>query len=210
MARHHRNILAPIAQRRDLDRHHAQPIVQVLAESAGADLAAKLPIRRSNDPDIDLDAARPPYPLKSLLLQDAHNLALGFERHIGDLVEEQRAAMRTLKGADLARRPIAAKFGPEQLDLEPVGPHRRAVDRNKRALRTARMQMQQPPDDFLSGTRRSCDQHSAARRCHALDLLPQLVGRRRYADEIDISASAQLQLLVLTPELCRFDRTLDD
>ena len=46
-----------------------------------------------------------PYPLKSLLLQDAHNLALGFERHIGDLVEEQRAAMRTLEGADLAAAP---------------------------------------------------------------------------------------------------------
>src|SRR6516164_4666515 len=178
MARHHRNILSPIAQRRDLDRHHAQPIVQVLAESAGADLAAKLPIRRSNDPDIDLDAARPPYPLKCLLLQDAHDLALGFERHIADLVEEQRAAMSTLEGTDLARRPIAPKFGPEQLDLEPVRPHRRAVDRHKGTLRTPRVQMQQPPDDFLSGTGRSRDQDPTARRRYSLNLLPKLVGRR--------------------------------
>ena len=88
MARHQRNVLAPIAQRRNLDRHHAQPIIQILAESAGADLAAELAIRGSNDADIDLDAARPSYPLKGLLLQDAHDLALGFERHVGDLVEE--------------------------------------------------------------------------------------------------------------------------
>ena len=118
--------------------------------------------------------------------------------------------MRTLKGADLARRPIAAKFGPEQLDLEPVRPHRRAVDRNKGTLRAPRVQMQQPPDDLLTGAGRAGDQNPAAGRRHSLDLLPQLVGRRRDADEIDVASGAQLQLLVLAPQLRRLDRTLDD
>src|SRR5271154_1823129 len=71
------------------------------------------------------------------------------------------------------------------------------------------MQMQQPSDDFLSGTGRSRDQHSTARRRYSLDLLPKLIGRWGSADEIYIAPRAQLQLLILAPKLFCFDRTLD-
>src|SRR6516162_4555585 len=72
------------------------------------------------------------------------------------------------------------------------------------------MQMQQSPDDLLSGTGRPGDQHPTAGWRHSLDLLPKLIGRRRCADKIDIAAGAELQLLILAPELCCFDRTFDD
>ena len=70
--------------------------------------------------------------------------------------------------------------------------------------------MQQAPDDLLAGARRPGDQNPAAGRRHPLDLLAQLVGRRRGADEVEIAAGAQLQLLVLAPQLGRLDRALDD
>ncbi len=210
MPRHQRDVLAPVAQRRHLDRHDVEPIEQILAEAAGADLAGKVAVRRRDDADIDLDPARPADPLEGLLLQRADDLALGLERHVGDLVEKQGAAMRALEGADLARRAIDAVLGAEQLDLEPLRPHRRAIERHERPLRAPRAQMQQPPDDLLAGAGRSGDQHPAAGRRRLVDLLAQLVGERRDPDQVDVAAGAQLELLVLAAQLGRLDGALDD
>src|SRR5207248_2879899 len=103
-----------------------------------------------------------PYPLKSLLLQSAHDLALRLKRHVGDFVEKQRAAMGALKCADLARAAAIAPLAAKQLDLQAVGAHRRAIDGNKRPGGAARSGMQQATDHLLAGARRTADQHSAA------------------------------------------------
>ena len=132
-----RNILPPFAQRRHPDWHHIQAIEQILAEAAGGDLAAELPVRGGDDAHIDLDPARSPYPLEGLLLQGADDFALGLQRHVGDFVEKQGAAMRPLEGADLARRAVVARLAAEQLDLQPVRAHRCAIDRDKRPLGAA-------------------------------------------------------------------------
>src|SRR5271155_4187763 len=118
--------------------------------------------------------------------------------------------MRALKGADLARRPVDAGFGSEQLDLEPFRPHCRTVDRNEGPLRAPRAHMQEPPDNLLAGAGWSGDQPPAAGRRHPLDLLPKLVDRWRGPDEIDVPACAQLELLILAPQLGCLDRAFDD
>jgi hypothetical protein len=66
--------------------------------------------------------------------------------------------------------------------------------------------MQQPADDFLADPRRAGDQHTAAGRRHPVDLLAQMVGHERAADQIKLAAGAQLQLLVLAPQQRRLDR----
>ena len=210
MPRHQRDVLAPVAQRRDPNRHHAQPIEQIFAKPPGADLGAELAVGGGDDPHIHLDAARPPYPLEGLLLQDPHDLALGLERHVGDLVEEQGAAMGALERAHLARCTVDAGFGPEQLDFEPLRAHCCAVDRNEGTLRSPGTCMQKAPDDLLAGAGRPGNQNPAAGRRHPLDLLPQLVGRRRGADQVEITSGPQPQLLVLAPQLRRLDGALDD
>ena len=70
--------------------------------------------------------------------------------------------------------------------------------------------MQQAADDLLAGAGRAGNQNPAAGRRNPLDLLAQLVGRRRGADEIELAAGAQPQLLVFAPQLGRLDRALDD
>ena len=70
--------------------------------------------------------------------------------------------------------------------------------------------MQETPDDLLAGARRARNQNPTAGRRDALDLLPQLVGRRRDADEVEVASGAQPQLLVLAPQLRRLDRALDN
>ena len=70
--------------------------------------------------------------------------------------------------------------------------------------------MQEPSDDLLAGARRAGDQNPAAGRRRPLDLLPELVGCSRGADEIEVATGAQLQLFVLAPQLGRLDRALDN
>ncbi len=190
------NILTPFAQRRHADRHHVEPVEQVLAEPCGRDLARQVAVGRGDDTYIDLDAARAPYPLEGLLLQRAHDLALGLKRHVGDFVEKQCATVGTLERADLAWR-RAVRLGAEQLDLEPVGTHRRAIDRDEWAGGATRAGMQEATDHFLAGAGRAGDHDTAAGRRHPVDLLAQLVDRRRDADEVDLAAGAQPQFCIL-------------
>src|SRR5205823_14252197 len=100
--------------------------------------------------------------------------------------------MCALEGPDLARRSINAGFAAEQLDLEPFGAHRCAVDRHEGPLRPPRTRVQEPSDDLLAGARRAGDQNPAAGRRRPLDLLPELVGCSRGADEIEVATGAQL------------------
>src|SRR5262249_54477908 len=52
------HVLSPIAQRRDANREYAQAIVQVLAEAARAHLVLEAPVRRGDQPDVDLAGLR--------------------------------------------------------------------------------------------------------------------------------------------------------
>ena len=100
-------------------------------------------------------AARPPTRSKRLLLQRAHDLALGLERHVGHLVEQQGAAMGALEACrSCAAAPSVAGLGAEQLDLDPVGPHRRAVEDDERPVGAARAGMEQARRHLLAGARR--------------------------------------------------------
>ena len=88
---------------RHADRHDVEAVEQILAEAAAPHLRGQIAVGRGDDADIDLDAAGTADPLEGLLLQHPHDLALGLERHVGDLVEQQRAAMGLLERADLGR-----------------------------------------------------------------------------------------------------------
>src|SRR6185312_9054089 len=178
-----------------------------LAEPPGGNLARQLPVRRRDDPYIDLDPVRAADALEGLLLQHTDDLALRLDRHVGDLVEEQGAAMRPLEGADLAA--VEAVLAAEQLGFEAVGMHGRAVDRDKWPLRAARARMQEPPDNLLAGAGKAGDQHAAAGRRDPVDLLAQLVRRGRRPDEIELAPGAQAQLFVFAAERGGLDRPRD-
>ena len=78
--------------------------------------------------------------LEALLFERAQDLRLQRERQVANLVEEQRAAVRDLELAQLARggageRPLLVA---EQLGLEQVLRNRRAVDGDERRVGAAR------------------------------------------------------------------------
>src|SRR5207302_326947 len=157
------DVLAPVAQRRHADRHDIEAVEEILAEAPRAHLGGEVAVRRGDDAHVDLDLAGAADALEGLLLEDADDLALRLDRHVGYFVEKERPAMRLLEGADLARRfgIVGCRLGAEELDLEAFGTHRRAIDRHERALGAARARMEEARHDLLPRPGRPGDEDAA-------------------------------------------------
>src|SRR4051794_24206239 len=99
-----RDILPALGERGHPHGHDAQTMVEILAETALRNEAREIAARRGDDPDVDLDLLRAPEPLECLLDQDAQDLSLGFERHVGHLVDVECTPMRLFESADAVGR----------------------------------------------------------------------------------------------------------
>ena len=89
-----------------MDRQDVQPVEQVGAEAPGLDLGERIAIGGADDAHVDplqLAAADAP---EAAGLHEAQELRLQAEVHLGDLVEEERAAVGEFgrAGAVLASR----------------------------------------------------------------------------------------------------------
>jgi hypothetical protein len=115
-----RDVLAPVAQRRDVDPHHVQAEVEVLAEAALADALLEVLVRRRDDPDVHRHGLRPAHALELPLLEEAQQLHLRGERDLAHLVQEDRSAAGHLELARLLpdRARERALLVAEELALE--------------------------------------------------------------------------------------------
>ena len=134
---------------------------------------------------------------------------MGFERHVADFVEIERAAMGLFEHADLAAAALDAVFGAEQFEFELIGRHHRAIDDDERFLGAARLAMQGARNDFLARARRAGNQDAAAGRRYAFDDLAHLIDGRGFADDFVIGPGAEFQFLIFALEPRRVERMLD-
>src|SRR5271157_5451099 len=88
-----------VAQRRDADLDHIEAIVKVLAEALLPDRLFEALVGGRDDARIDLQSLRAADSLEGLVLQKAQQLGLKFGREVADLVEKNRAALRSLEPA---------------------------------------------------------------------------------------------------------------
>ena len=130
------DVIAAISQRRQPDREHVEPIIEIFAELPVGDPALKVTIRRSHNPGVGAKHSRSTEPLKFTLLEDAEELGLRRRTHLRDFVEKQRAAGGLFKLARLAlRRPgVCASLVPEQFRFEQLLWKRGAIQRDERAV----------------------------------------------------------------------------
>ena len=125
------NVLTALGQGRHANRHHRQAMVEIFAELAGGDLSFDVAAGRRNDAHVDLHFLSAADALERLLDQDPQDLVLGLARHVGDLVDEQRAAMRLLESTDFAPSSVRRLLHAEQLDLHPLRHHCRRIDHDE-------------------------------------------------------------------------------
>ena len=148
------------------DRHHAQPVVEVLPELALGDQLVEdggwWPRRRARHADRLLAADA----LQLAVLQDAQQLGLRRFVQVADLVEKDRAAVGQLELAAAHRRRAGERplFVAEQLALDELGRNGRAVDLHERARRHRALAMDVRRQQLLAGARLAREQHATSDR----------------------------------------------
>src|SRR5262249_24062993 len=96
----HGKVVAALAQRRQVDGEDVQPVVQVWPELPLLRPRLEVAVGGGDQPHVGADRLVAADALERLLLQDAQQLGLQRQRHVADLVQEQRAAADLLELAD--------------------------------------------------------------------------------------------------------------
>src|SRR5688572_20348511 len=205
-----RQVFLALAQRRQLHREDVQPVEQILAQLPALDRLDRHDVGGGDDPHVDRLLGAPAEAPERPLLEYAQQLHLGRRRHLGDLVEEQRAVIRQLEApfAAVGRAGERALLVPEDLALEQRLRNRRAVDRHERLLGARAQLVDRLGDELLAGARLAPDQHRRRRRGGLLDDLVDLAHARTAADHVaEAAVLAQLpaQDLYLAPRVLPLD-----
>ena len=130
----HRDVLVALAQWRDGELHHAQTVVEVLPELSLRHHRLEVAIGGGDQPDVHPHALPTAHPLHLPVLHHPEQLGLQHGCEVGDLVEEQRAAVRELEPSRACRHPGRhSTLDAEQLGLEQRLRDRGAVERQERS-----------------------------------------------------------------------------
>src|SRR6266446_3241513 len=97
------DILAALSQRWQADGNYIEAIKQVLAELALANRLAQVAMGGGDDPHIGFDRQPAADDGELALLQYTQQPGLRLQRHVADLVQEQRAASGLFEAADAPR-----------------------------------------------------------------------------------------------------------
>src|SRR5579863_10221550 len=215
------NVFFPLAQRRDSDGKHIEPVIQIGSKFLLVGHGFQIAIRCRNQAGIGTQSARAAKTLEFALLQDAQKLRLKLERDFSDLIEEDRPAMGQLKAsyslADRARE--GAFFMAEKLALQQSRGNGCAIQFHE-GIRFSRAEIVHgSSNQFLARARLAIDQHSGVGRRDGLNLSQNKLQSLAVSDdvlEMKLAADLGFQIDVLLREpvfelryLSVSDRVLD-
>ncbi len=128
-------------------------------------------MRRRDHAHVDRRGLRGAEPADLAALQGAEQLHLERRRHLGDLVQEQRAAVGFLEEPELVDGGAGERAAhvAEELGLEQGLGHGAAVHGHERPRRARARVVDGLGDDLLAGAGFALDQQRRVRRRHALD-----------------------------------------
>src|SRR5712692_1135737 len=204
------NVLAPLGERGHAHRHDGKPVIEVLAEFSRRDLGLDVARGRGHDAHVDRDLGAAADALEGLVDQHAQDLVLRLARHVADLVDEKRAAMRLLERADLAGLRPVRLLDAEELDLHALGRDGSRVDDDERRAVAARHGVDGARGELLAGAGGTDDQDAAVGRRDLVDGLAQLVDRARMPDQRGLIWRELLQRLDLALEPRGLERAIGD
>ena len=173
------DVIETLAQGRQPHLKDIEPVVEIFAQLTATHRVHRLAIGRGNDPHVGLEGLVRADPHERSSLEHPQQLDLKIERHLGDLIEEQRAAVRPLeKAAMLPDRPgKAALLVTEEFALNQLRRDRTAIDRQKGMGATPRQFMNRLRDHFLAGPALAHQQHADRGWRNARDLVVEPLHR---------------------------------
>ena len=183
--RQERDVLAPLAQRRQRHREDVEPVEEVLAEPPGRHLGLEVAVGGGDDADVHRQRHVLADPADLLLLQDPVELDLHRQRQVADLVEEDGAAVGLLEEAALqaGRAGEGAAGVAEELALHELGRQGAAVDRHEAAVLAGAPGVDGPGRQLLAGAGLAGEQHRDVERAGLLEELVDLPHRRAAAHQ---------------------------
>jgi hypothetical protein len=136
-ARRQRLNLAPsLAQRRNTNRQAVETKVEVASKASGFDVGFEVAVGRADEANVDALGPRRADAAHLAVVERAQQLGLDLERHLAELVQEERAAVCGFDQTFTSGRRSGegAAFVPEELALEQRLGEGGAVDANERTV----------------------------------------------------------------------------
>jgi len=179
------DVVLALAQRGHVQRDRRDAVEQVFAQAPAAHRFDRIVMGGRDDAHVDRNRFVAADAHDRVRLERAQQLDLQLERHLGDLVEKQRAAARGLEHADVLRDRAgeAAFLVAEQLRLGDIAGNRAAIDRHERPAASRAHVVQQSRDNVLARAAFSHDQYACARGGDARHLQHQGLDRARAAEQ---------------------------
>jgi hypothetical protein len=192
-----RHVLEPLPERRQVDRKHHHPVVEVLSEGTVPRQLLEVTVRGRDDPYVELDLLGATHPLQAPLLQHPQQSGLGRRRHLAHLVEEDGATGGLLELAGMGRHGAGegTLLVAEQLALLQPLRDGGTVDIHERTVGADRPVVDRLCHEFLAGPALAGNEHRDVRLQHLLDLVVHRAhGCRRAHDVAQVVPIAQLAL----------------
>ena len=180
-----------------MDREHVEPVVEIAAEFPVDNHLLEIAVGGGDQSNVGLNQLVAPQTFELLLLEDAQQFGLQFQRHIAHFIEEQGAFVRQFEAADtLGAGPgKRAAFVAEQIALQQPGGHRRAVHLHHPPTVASAEVVDSAGDKLFAGAGFAEDQHGAVALRHHLYLLEHIVHRLAAADNLPEFALDIIELL---------------
>ena len=185
MVHQRRHVLPPLAEGRQHDRQHVQPVVQVLAELAFVDELLEIALGPGDDAHVHRNRPGSADALHLPVLQRTQQLHLHREGHVVDIIEKQRATLCQLEPARLVLDGTGecAAFVAEELRLDQAFGKERAAHGNKWLVAARTLMVQEIGDDFLAGAAFPGDDDAAVAAAHDLDEIEDRAHPRALPDD---------------------------
>ena len=156
-----RHIVHPFPERGELQGKHIQSIEQVFAKRPAFHHLGKVPVRGSDDPDIDGDRVISSHTFDLLLLQDSQELGLQVKGDIPYLIEKNGPALRVLELPDplLLRTGEGSLLMAKQFAFQERFGECRTCDDDKRFVPARAIVMNGLGEQFLARAGLAKDEH---------------------------------------------------
>src|SRR5579864_2447274 len=172
-----REVVAPLAERRNADRDDVQAIVQIFAEEIFGHSFVEIAVGGGDDAHIDGNLTSAAHRANSTLLQYAQQLDLHGQSHLADFIEEDRAAVCDFEESALVlvRSGKGAFQITEKLTFKQRLRKSSAVDRNEGFGSSRRTHVNCARNQLFTGAAFAVNQNCAGRGGDGADGLLQLL-----------------------------------